>query len=76
MTAVASIAVQANNSPVNRVAAFFNGCMTSAANWAARRAKAAEVAKELESYTDRELTDLGISRHEIPRIAAEAGAQR
>ncbi len=38
--------------------------------WTARRNEVARVRVELESYTDRQLVDLGISRSDIPAIAA------
>lgn len=37
-----------------------------------RRARAAQVRRELEAYTDRELADLGLSRADIPGIARAA----
>ena len=76
MTATATIAAHPRTSPAHRVAAFVSARMADLANWAERRAKAAEVANELQSYTDRELADLGISRFEIARIAAEAGEMK
>ena len=36
--------------------------------WRARRQERARIARELLSYTDRELFDLGISRADIPAI--------
>jgi uncharacterized protein YjiS (DUF1127 family) len=36
--------------------------------WRARRRERARIARELLSYTDRELFDLGISRADIPAI--------
>ena len=38
--------------------------------WSAQRNKAARLRVELESYSDRQLIDLGISRADIPAIAA------
>lgn len=37
--------------------------------WMARRNEIARVRVELESYTDRQLVDLGISRADIPAVA-------
>ena len=39
-----------------------------------RRAVAAKVRQELESYDDRGLLDLGIARADIARLARDAGA--
>lgn len=36
--------------------------------WRAQRQERARIARELLSYTDRELADLGISRSDIPAI--------
>ncbi len=38
--------------------------------WNARRNEAARVRVELDGYTDRQLIDLGISRSDIPAVAA------
>jgi uncharacterized protein YjiS (DUF1127 family) len=38
------------------------------AEWRAARARRARVTRELETYTDRELFDLGVSRANIPDI--------
>lgn len=39
---------------------------------AVRRARADQVRRELNAYTDRELADLGLSRSDIPGIAHAA----
>lgn len=39
---------------------------------AVRRARADQVRRELNAYTDRELADLGLSRSDIPGIARAA----
>ena len=39
---------------------------------AVRRARAAQVRRELDAYTDRELADLGLSRSDIPGLARAA----
>jgi uncharacterized protein YjiS (DUF1127 family) len=33
-----------------------------------------EVRRELETYTDRELADMGLSRSDLPQVAREAAA--
>ena len=38
------------------------------ADWRAKRAYRARIARELHSYTDRELFDLGIQRGDIPAV--------
>ncbi len=38
--------------------------------WNVRRHEIARVRVELDSYTDRQLVDLGISRSDIPAVAA------
>jgi uncharacterized protein YjiS (DUF1127 family) len=38
------------------------------AAWRAKRAYRARIARELNSYTDRELVDLGIQRADIPAV--------
>ena len=38
------------------------------AAWRAKRAYRARIARELNSYTDRELFDLGIQRGDIPAV--------
>lgn len=39
-------------------------------SWRARRADVARLSAELFSYSDRQLCDLGVSRSDIPAIAA------
>ncbi len=38
------------------------------AAWRAKRAYRAQIARELNTYTDRELCDLGIQRADIPAV--------
>ncbi len=38
--------------------------------WRARRAEIGRITAELSAYTERQLADLGISRSDIPTIAA------
>ena len=40
-----------------------------------RRARAAQVRRELEAHTDRELADIGLSRADIPGVARAAYEQ-
>lgn len=40
--------------------------------WNHRRQRCLQVQRELEAYTDRQLTDLGIARWDIPRVARES----
>lgn len=43
--------------------------MKSLAKWVAKRAQIRQIERELHSYTDRELEDMGIDRYKIRAIA-------
>lgn len=45
------------------------------AAWTRRRAAYLQTWRELDSLSDRELNDIGFSRHDIARIAREAAAR-
>lgn len=67
------MATLSNAAPV--FGAFTATCHRLVEHWRhekARRASAAQVRRELEAHTDRELADLGLSRADIPAIARAA----
>ena len=51
------------------VSAPFNGLAERYRTWAARRQQVARTTLELQSYTDRQLADLGLTRSDIPQVA-------
>ena len=42
------------------------------ATWSARHRRYVQIRQELESYSDRQLNDLGIARWDIPRVARDS----
>lgn len=58
-----------------RNAGLFAGLITAFAAFRARRAVYAQTVAELSSLTDRELSDIGISRPMIASVAREAARQ-
>ena len=42
------------------------------AAWGRRRRRYIQIRQELETYSDRQLSDLGIARWDIPRIARDS----
>lgn len=54
------------------ISAAYHGAVARWRRRVTRRARAAQVWRELDAYTDRELADLGLSRSDIPAIARAA----
>lgn len=64
-----------NHGAASRAAGYVGSLMQSVADYFAHRAVYLQTVNELNALTDAELSDLGIYRPEIKRIAQEAAAR-